>query len=166
MLIVFGGLPGSGKTSIARGIARRRAAFYLRIDVIEQAIRRATVLAGDIGAAGYAVANALAEGNLADGRAVVADGVNPVGESREAWRMVADRAQVRLVEIEVVCSDPIEHRRRVEGRQSDVPGLVCPTWQGVLEREYEPWDGPHLVVDTASMTVGEAIAFVEHHIGG
>ena len=87
--------------------------FYLRIDVIEQAIRQAAVLAGDIGAAGYAVANALAEGNLANGRAVVADGVNPVGESREAWRMVADRARVRLIEIEVVCSDPIEHRRRV-----------------------------------------------------
>ena len=165
MLIVFRGLPGSGKTSIARGIAIRRAATYLRIDAIEQAIRNAAVLAGGIGAAGYAVANALAESNLADGRAVVADCVNPVAESREAWRAVAGRARVRIVEVEVLCSDNIEHRRRVEGRRPDLPGLVCPSWQAVLESEYEFWDRPHLVVDTALRTPGEAIAYVDHHIG-
>ena len=38
MLIAFAGLPGTGKTSIARELARRLHATYLRIDTIEQAI--------------------------------------------------------------------------------------------------------------------------------
>lgn len=39
MLIVFGGLPGTGKSTIARALARALRATYLRVDVIEQAIR-------------------------------------------------------------------------------------------------------------------------------
>jgi predicted kinase len=38
-LIVFGGLPATGKTTIARELTRRLAATYLRIDMIEQRLR-------------------------------------------------------------------------------------------------------------------------------
>ena len=164
MLIVFGGLPGTGKTTISRAIARRRSAAYIRIDAIEQAIHDARVLAGALGPAGYGVAIALAEVNLTNGQTVIADCVNPVTESREAWRAAASRAGTRLVEVEIVCSDQLEHCRRVEGRTSDIPGLVLPTWQAVLDREYDVWEEPHLIVDTARLTPDEAIAAVEHYI--
>ena len=161
MLIVFGGLPGTGKTTIARALAVRRGTVYLRIDVIEQALRSANVLAGDAGAAGYVVANALAGSNLANGRDVVADCVNPVPESRLGWRAAAARAGTRLIEVEVICSDLKEHRRRVEQRVSDIEGLVPPTWQDVRSRNYVPWEEPHVVIDTAYLTPEEAVAVVE-----
>ncbi len=41
MLIVFSGLPGTGKTTIAQAVVRRCGAVYLRIDTIEQALRTA-----------------------------------------------------------------------------------------------------------------------------
>jgi len=165
MLVVFGGLPGTGKTTISRLIAARRSATYLRIDTIEQAIRTARVLAGDVGVAGYGVAAALADANLIGSHTVVVDCVNPVSESRRAWQAIAAPAAVRLVEIEVVCSDPLEHRRRIEGRASDIAGLTNPTWQAVLDRHYEPWEGPHFVIDTACLSPEAAISVVERHIG-
>lgn len=157
MLIVFSGLPGTGKTTIASELARRINAVYLRIDVIEQALRDANVLTSDVGASGYGVANALALSNLRLGHKVIADCVNPVKESREAWQAVAATAGVELLDIEVVCSDLREHQRRVESRTGDISGLVPPTWQSVLAHEYEAWNTPPLTVDTALMTADQAV---------
>lgn len=164
MLIVFSGLPGTGKTTVSREFARRRRAVHLRIDVIEQAIRDAQVLAGDVGPAGYAVANALAEAQLAAGLAVVADCVNPVRESREGWRVVAARAGVALVQVLVVCTDPVEHRRRVEQRASDIPGLILPDWPSVSRHAFDAWTGPHLQLDTATLSAGQAVDAIEAHL--
>lgn len=158
MLIVFGGLPGTGKTTLARLIARERCATYLRIDAIERALRLSGVLAGDVGPSGYMVAYALAEANLRQGQTVVADCVNPLAVTREAWRCAAAAALSPVVEIEVVCSDPAEHRRRVETRTIDVPGLARPSWASVQRHDYEPWDGPRLVLDTAGRDVADAMA--------
>jgi predicted kinase len=163
MLIVFSGLPGTGKTTIARELARQTGAVYLRIDVIEQAIRDAGVLTGDVGASGYGVANALALSNLQLGHRVVADCVNPVQESRAAWTAMAAKAEVALINIQVVCTDSQEHQRRVETRTSDIPGLTPPTWQSVSAHEYERWDPPVLTLDTASVTATEAVALIVAH---
>lgn len=148
LLVILGGLPGTGKTSVARELANRLGAIHLRIDSIEQAIRDAAVLRADVADAGYRAAYAVAEDNLRLGRSVVADSVNPIAMTRAAWRGVAERAGARAAEIELVCSDPAEHRLRVEQREADVPGLVQPTWNDVLTRAYEPWPGARMI-DTA-----------------
>jgi predicted kinase len=41
MLVVLSGLPGVGKTTIARELARATGAVHVRIDAIEQALRNA-----------------------------------------------------------------------------------------------------------------------------
>jgi predicted kinase len=73
MLIIFGGLPGVGKTTLAKAVAREWEAVYLRVDTIEQALRFSETLRGEVGPAGYLVAYRLAEENLRIGGRVVAD---------------------------------------------------------------------------------------------
>jgi hypothetical protein len=64
-LIVFGGLPGTGKTTLARAVAEEHAATYLGIDAIEQALRSSgVVVGGEVGPAGYLVAYKVAGSNL------------------------------------------------------------------------------------------------------
>jgi predicted kinase len=157
MLIVIGGLPGTGKTSLAGRLARILDAMHLRIDTIEQAIRTSTVAADDVGPAGYVVAYAVAEDNLRLGRIVVADAVNPLASSRAAWRGVAQRAGVAHLEVELICSDASEHRRRVESRRPDIAGHRLPTWDEVRARAYEPWTGDHVVIDTAQRTLEDSV---------
>lgn len=157
MLIVFGGLPGTGKTTIARELARQIGAMHLRIDSIEQAIRDASPDVARLDDSGYRVAYAIAEDNLRIGRTVVADSVNPLPITRDAWLEVGRRAQVSTVEIEVTCSDSREHRSRVEKRKPDISGLRLPNWEQVISREYHPWNREHIVIDTASRSVEQNI---------
>lgn len=160
MLIVFSGLPGTGKTTIASDLATRTSAVYLRIDTIEQAIRNSGALAQDVGRSGYMVANELALSNLRFGSTVIVDCVNPVIESRKAWSEIATRSGAPLVNIQVVCSDKHEHQRRVENRKIDIPGLTPPTWQSVLDHEYEAWDNAPFNIDTALTSPAEAVAMI------
>lgn len=160
MLIVFSGLPGTGKSTIAKQLVARFGAVYLRIDTLEQALRRSGELAGEVGRSGYLVAFELALDNLRLGRTVIADCVNPVAESRVAWRDVAARAGVRLVDVLVICSDTGEHRRRVETREVDIPGLTPPSWASVVNHEYEPWGEVPFTVDTAFISPEEAVRLI------
>lgn len=159
MLIIFAGLPGVGKSEIARELARRLGAVHLRIDSIEQALR-SSGLVSRMDDSGYRVAYALAEDNLCLGRSVIADCVNPLSITRDAWLDVAKRSRVPALEVEIQCSDSKEHRRRVETRTSDIPGLILPTWDEVVSRQYHPWIRPHLVLDTAIRTREENIATI------
>jgi predicted kinase len=72
-LIILGGLPGTGKTMIAKELARQLGAVYLRIDSIEQALRDSALNTEAVGDAGYRVGYAVAEDNLRLGRMVIAD---------------------------------------------------------------------------------------------
>jgi predicted kinase len=159
-LIVFAGLPGSGKSALAHALAKEIGAVWLRVDSVEQAIRESGVVPGSIDDAGYRVLYAVAQDNLRVGRDVIADSVNPWMLTRNAWRDLGLRSGARVVEIETVCTDSREHRCRIETRANDIPGLVSPDWRAAIGRDYHPWDREHLTVDTAGRSVAACIKLV------
>lgn len=155
MLYIFSGLPGTGKSTLSSALAREFQATYLRVDVVEQAMRVAGTWAD--GPAGYIVCYAIASQNLRLGLDVIADTVNPIEITRQDWRNVAESLGTPFVEIEVVCSDDREHRHRIETRVADIPGFALPTWEQVRIRQYDIWEREHIVIDTAHQTVAESL---------
>lgn len=160
MLIILSGLPGTGKTTIARALAREIGAVHIRIDTIEQTLRDAGVTVVDHG---YRVAFALAEDNLRLGCTVIADSVNPITLTRTAWHAVAERAGTKHLDVEVICGDKAEHRRRVETRGADIANHRVPTWAEVVAREYHGWTTDRLAIDTSQVDIGTAIATIRRH---
>lgn len=157
MLIVVCGLPATGKTTLSQLLADGLNAVHVRIDTIEQAIVRSGAASRPLGPVGYAVAHALAADHVRQGLDVVAECVNPVAASRDGWLGLAADLDVPFAEVEVVCSDPAEHRRRAIERTVDIPGLPLPSWPEIEGLAYEIWPRDHIVVDTAHRTVEECL---------
>lgn len=161
MLFIFGGLPGTGKTTIAKKLSKKLRAIHLRIDSIEQTIvRSGKMKMPEIEGLGYSIAQSVAIDNLNSGLSVIADSVNPLKITRDDWMNVAIKTGKPFLEIEFICSDTKEHKNRVENRIIDIPDLVLPTWQQVIDRIYEPWEREHLTIDTAKISSKEAVEMI------
>src|SRR5215213_9584686 len=94
-LYVFGGLPGTGKTTLSRRLAADIAAVHLRIDTIENAFSSAgTPLTGP---EAFLIAYEVAADNLRLGLSVIADAVNGLPVTRLAWSNVASTCGAQLV---------------------------------------------------------------------
>lgn len=157
VLISFSGLPGVGKTTVARALAQDIGATYIRVDSIEAALKKSSLRIHPAEDAGYLAAYALAEDNLALGFDVVADTVNPIEQTRRAWSDVADACGARLLNVEMICSDQVEHRRRVETRRSDIAGLDLPDWKRVQSRGFETWASDRVVLDTSKLSASDCV---------
>ncbi len=137
----------TGKTTVARALAEELRAAYVRVDSIEAAIDRAEGrhrrTNGRHLPPGYLVGYDVAADQLLNRVDVVAESVNPLRLSRDAWRDAGLDAGARVVEVEVVCADVEEHRRHAEERILDVAGLTTPIWEQITNRDDAPWKRDH-----------------------
>ncbi|MFZ2623809.1 MAG: AAA family ATPase [Propionibacterium sp.] len=153
MLIAMSGLQATGKSRLAAQLARRIGAVLVSVDPIESAMTRAGLWHNDAtGLAAYYVAETVARQNLEAGHEVIVDAANYVSQGRGMWIRLAEEMSTDVVFLVTVCSDGAEHRRRVEQRRRELPGIPEVSWDDVMKRnvETEMWGSePRLAVDTA-----------------
>lgn len=156
-LVALAGLPGVGKSTVARAVAAREHAVIVSVDPVEDALHRAGLAAShQTGLAAYLVAEVVARDALRLGHHVVVDAANYVEDARRLWRNLARECAADLIWVEVVCSDEVAHRGRLASRDRGFGSVLEPTWEQVLGRRdaTEPWptvDRDRLLrVDTAA----------------
>ena len=165
------GLPGSGKSTVAEALARTIGVPVVSVDPLESAILRAGIDADQpTGLAAYLVAETIADAVLRSGQGVIIDAVNAVSPARDQWVMLGERLNVEVRFVEIICSDRLLHRRRLEERRRDLLHIAEPTWHAVEQSldEYASWSGlaearPRLILDTIEPVpelVDRAVAFL------
>jgi predicted kinase len=172
-LIVFAGLPGTGKSSLARAVARELRAVYLDKDTIKDCalvladkmkLDEARELAGPLS---YELLVDLARDNLTLGLSVVLD--SPAGYSlyRDRVKQLARSLRTDLQLIECICTDERLLRQRVESPGPDQPVYRARDWAAYQRdrEQFERLTERRLVVDTAetqALNVRKVLAYLGH----
>jgi len=166
------GLPGTGKSTVAEELRERLGHPLVSVDQIESAVLSAGIDSDQpTGLAAYLVAETLAGNVLASDRSIIVDAVNAVSPARDQWVALAARHGAALTFIEVVCSDAVVHRERLEARNRNLPHVSEPSWHAVEQSldEYDEWVGPSAAADRITLDsieplttiVDKALVFIE-----
>jgi predicted kinase len=161
------GLPGTGKSAVAEGIARALGIPVFSVDPLEAALLRCGITREHgSGYAAYELAATLARSQLTLGQSVIVDAVNGKELVRAWWRELEAEFGVTRFLIECTCSDRTLHRLRLESRRRDLPGFIYePSWAEVeaIKAEIDPCDEERLILDAVEPldgNIARAVTYV------
>ena len=151
--IIFTGLPGTGKSSIAEAVARKLGIPVFAKDWLEATLIRCELRPAEngpeLGSAGYQLLTTLAERQLRLGQSVILDSVASTLSIRATWRTIAQTYRAEWRVIECLCSDEAMQRDRLKVRQRNIPGWHELDWSEVerVRAYYAPWAEERLILD-------------------
>ena len=150
-LIVFSGLPGTGKSELAEAVGRALGIPVFAKDWMESTVktfgRTQDERAGEIG---YGLLTTLAGRQLRLGQSAILDSVASTLSIRAEWRALAEQYRSGFRVVECLCSDENVHRQRLAARRRDIPNWPELAWSEVerVRGYYVPWGAePRLEVD-------------------
>lgn len=156
-LIIFSGLPGTGKSSLAEAVAKELGIPVFAKDWLEATLLRSglrpTVEDKPLGFAGYELLTVLAERQLMLGQSVILDSVAATESIRSSWRQLAGQYHANWRVIECICSDESLHRSRLQDRKRNIPGWHELEWADVekVRQYYVPWNDERLKLDMTNL---------------
>lgn len=150
-LVMFSGLPGTGKTALARQVAAYMRLPLLAKDRVQRALRDHTPDSDP--ASGYYLLQDLADEQVSLGLSVILDAVYPMPEFRDAAREMVESYGGKMYAIYCHCSDEAIWRELIRNRVTFIPGWDPVGWSEVerLSRMFVPWaPGEALMVDAVN----------------
>jgi predicted kinase len=153
VLLYVSGIPGTGKSSVARALGQELSMPILAKDELEAALRRAGFTSEDrTGWTAYELMSVLADALLQRDVSVILDSVATTARIRSAWEDIAHRYGARFLGIECICSDKALHRSRMAVRRRGIPGWPELTWDEVesVRERYEPLSEPLIRLDAVN----------------
>jgi len=152
-LIIFSGLPGTGKSTLAEAVGKTFGIPVFAKDWLESSLLQSelkpTRADKSLGFAGYELLTILAERQLMLGQSVILDSVAASQTIRSTWRQLSEQYHAHYRVIECICSDESFHRARLKGRRRNIPGWHELEWSEVerVRGYYLPWESERLVLD-------------------
>lgn len=168
-LIVFSGVPGTGKSTLADAAGRELAIPVFAMDWLLGSLTPFGGYHLDLDRSlgiGMELAVTLAFRQLRLGQSAVVDYPAEEPAFRARLKSLADAAGAEFKVVVCTCSDQRVHQARLEGRTRGIPGWhEGGNWDNVQRRlaQFPPWPGDVLTVD-AVRPVAENLAAVLEYV--
>jgi SHS2 domain-containing protein/predicted kinase len=151
LLVVLSGLPGSGKSYLARHLQPHLSATIIETDFVRRILFSKPRYTGPESGWVYAVCHELIARRLQSGQNVIFDATNLLEYSRQDLYCIVERVHARIIVIRVVAPGNVIRERLRRRVQQPRPGQYSDADVAVYEklRETEqPIRHQHLVIDT------------------
>lgn len=148
-LILFAGMPGSGKTTLARLVAQDLKLPLFSKDRMQRVLRDHH-LAEESSGDGYYLILDLADEQLSLGVSPILDATFPLDHFRMVASEIAARYGANFCAFYCECSDDEVWKSRMQRRVQYVPNWQPVGWDVVLRMRdyYQPWNDNALTVDS------------------
>jgi predicted kinase len=161
MLILIAGLPGSGKTTLARALAAQTNTLHLNSDLMRRALGLMGHYAPEDKAAVYAALLERARASLSEGKDVVVDSTFYKESVRAPFRQLASDCATALCWIEVRAQEAvIRERLKTPRPDSEADEAVYEK----IRDEAEPLPEAHLVLWSDADPLEKMVAAAREYI--
>ena len=169
-LIVFSGLPGTGKSTVAEAMGKYFSIPVFAKDWLEATLVKSGIVSSNrdksLGSVGYRLLTTLAERQLMLGQSVILDSVASTETIRETWHHLSQQYHAQWRVIECICSDESFHRAQLAKRERHIPGWYELSWSDVehVRQFFLPWQGERLTLNMMNpleTNLDEAIKYCE-----
>ncbi|MCJ7666747.1 MAG: ATP-binding protein [Anaerolineae bacterium] len=160
VLLLLSGLPGTGKSFLARRLAEALPFVIIESDVVRKILFPQPLYTAQESRWVHRTCHALMAKLLKRGVRVIYDATNLIEYHREIVYRIAQKAGARLVVVKTVASEEVV-RERLRARQEEARELSDADWRVYrrMASRQEQVSHPHLVIDT-SEDLEEAVAKV------
>jgi len=173
-LVVMLGLPGTGKTWLARRLADRLSAFHFNSDSVRKQLAGVPILGRrddnldkqlytrSLGIRTYRELERRTRLFLKAGHTVIADATFLHADSRARFRAIADRLGVPWLMVQTHCPEKtVLSRMRRRARQDGFSDADMSIYRRMKGTSTLPGPGPHLIRVDTRQPVGRSLARIE-----
>lgn len=162
-MIVIGGVPGAGKSTLAKELSKELNIPAFSKDELEAAVsRRGLCNNKETKGVGFEIMAVLAKNQIENNNSAIFDFIASKSRIMEQW---PELLESEIKYIECICSNEDIHRERIQSRNRNIEGWYELVWEDVLtiRKYFQPLMDDRLILDSVNdlnENVAKAIEYV------
>ena len=165
MLIMICGLPGTGKSTLAKAVAEKIGAVHISSDTVRMKLLKERTYSEEEKEKIYDLMLKEAENLLKEGKTIVLDATFYKKKLRELVKGIAEKAESKFFIVECITEENLLKERIFSRKKEETESETDFEIYKKVKAQFEPIEEDHIAVDT-SLPLEKQVELVEQYIGG
>lgn len=162
-IIIIGGIPGAGKSTLAKALSKELNIPAFAKDELEAAVaRRGLCNNKETQGVGFEIMAVIAKNQIENNNSAIFDFIASKSRITERW---PELLESEIKYIECICSNEEIHKERIQSRNRNIEGWYELVWEDVLtiKQYFQPLMANRLIVDSVN-NINDNIAMAIEYV--